>query len=180
MSKKVQIKQDDLRDLLDGYHFKRVRLAEQTGLSEASLNVCFLHKPGSTGKPRYFTPDAIRRINEALPRLADGIRDCVLTFGGDKKNPNVRGNVYDKSLRELINNNIGRYLNITLMVWDLFGWNQKKKEAILGSTSKASGNITEEHVMAINKHLLNISGNLSGLELVADDDSSDSSTSTDN
>ena len=97
-------------------------------------------------------------------------------LAGHRKNH--RGNEYDRGMRELINNNIGRYLNITLMVDEVLGWNQKKKEAILGSSSKASGNITKEHVQAINQHLLNIYGNLSAIELVADSDSSSSSDSS--
>ena len=177
MNKKMQIKQDDLLKILDGYHFKRVRLAQLTGLSEATLNVCFNRHPGKTGKPRSFTEDAISRINEALPQIADSLRECMLTFRGDKDHPNVRGFVYDPSLIEPIKK-IGEYLNLNDVMFELFGWRKKKKEAILGKSSKASGNITEDHVKAINEHLLKVSGVLSGLELVPDDVSSDSSTSS--
>lgn len=176
MSKKRQITQDELRELLNGYHFKRVRLAELTGLSEATLNVCFEHKPGNTGKPRTFSIEAIERINDALPRLAEGIRDRLLTFRGDKEHPNIRGFVYDPSLVEPIKK-IGDYFNLTAMLLEVLKWESKKKDAILISkSSKVYGNITEKHVSAINKHLLNIYGNLSVLELVAGSDSSSSAT----
>lgn len=176
MCKKMQVTQDDLLKILDGYHFKRVRLAEKIGLSEASLNVCFNHKPGRADRLRSFTPDAVERINAALPQIADEIRDCVLTFNKDKES---RGKAYDTSLRLQINKKIGRYLNITLMVEEVLGWTKKRKEALLGSSSKISGNITEADAQAINRHLLSIYGNLSTLELVADSGSSSSGNSSD-
>lgn len=172
MDNKVKVSQDTLFKYWKDHHLKLVRLSELTGMSEATINVCFKHYPGNNGQPRVFTPDGIVKINEALPRLADAIRGSVMTFGSDRVFTNTHNNTYDPALVEPMKH-IGEYINISAMVRDVLGWAAKKKDAILVSTaSKVYGNISEEDMVKINNELLAIAGVLSSYEVVADSDSS--------
>lgn len=180
MNEKVQISQDTLYDYWMKNDLKLVRLAQLTGLSEASINVCFRHHPGTNGQPRVFTRQAIAKINEALPKIAAEIRGCVMTFGSDKVFKNQRGKVYDPALVEPMKR-IGDYINITAMTNKVLGWSQNKKECVLVTKkSKVYGCITEEEVQTVNTYLLSVSGVLAGWELVESEpggSSSDSSSS---
>lgn len=171
MNKKVQISQDQLYKFWTGHDLKLVRLAELTGLSEASINVCFKHYLGTNGKPRVFTPQAIAKINAALPVIADEIRGCVMDFEPGKLPANQRGKVYNPTLVEPMKK-IGDYINITAMTYKLLKWSQNKKECVLVTkSSKIYGNITEEEVTIVNNELLSVSGMLSGYEVTVSDSS---------
>ena len=172
MNKKVQISQDRLYKFWTDNDLKLVRLAELTGLSEASINVCFRHYTGTNGQPRVFTSNAIAKINEALPKIAADICGCVLTFGSEEVRQNQRGKVYDPALIEPMKK-IGDYINITAMTYKVLGWSQHKKESVLiTKSSKVYGNITESEVEAVNTHLLSIAGVLADYEVVSSDSSS--------
>ena len=173
---KVKVSQDTLFKFWTDHHLKMVRLAELTGLSKASMNVCFKHYVGRNGQPRVFTQDAINKINEALPQLAEKIRGCVMTFGSDKMYTNTHNNTYDPALVEPLKK-VGEYINISAMLKSLLGWEPKKKDAILVTkVSKVYGNISESDMVTINNELLSIAGVLSSYEVVADSDSSSTSS----
>ena len=163
---KIQVTQDALYQYLTDHGVKLVRLAELTGLSEASINVCFKHSKGTNGYPRVFTQKAVDKINEALPLLAKSIRQSVLTFGSEETFTNLRGMTYDPSLVEPMKK-IGELMNLTSLVNRVLGWNKDKKENTLVSpSSKNYGNISKEDADRVNAELLAVAGVLSSYEVV--------------
>jgi len=174
MTRKVNVSQDTLHQYLTEHGVKLVRLAELTGLSEASINVCFNHKMGSNGKPRVFTPQAIEKINEALPKLADSISGCLLTFAPKNKKPNRKGNVYDPALVCPIKNEIGRHFNLGFFCEKVFGWSKSMKHNILESnTGLAYGHISKEDVERANTELTAVASVLASYRVIIDIDISD-------
>lgn len=169
---KVQVSQDALYNFLMEHGVKLVRLAELTGLSEASINVCFKHYPGSTGLPRTFTPQAIDRINTAIGVMADDLRRCILKFGSEQTTPpNQRGKSYDPALVEPIKR-IGEYMNLTALVQRVLGWSKSKKDCILVTkVSKVYGNISKDDADKINAELLAVAGVLGSYEIVPEEES---------
>lgn len=172
---KIQVSQDTLRDYMTAHNLKTARLAELIGKSHEMVISCFRHNNDKYGKPRSFTPEHIAAINEALPVIASELQARLMTFNPDVK-ANRLGKKYDKSLVEKIKE-IGRYINITAMVDRLFKWSKGKKSAVLVQTSsKVYGAISEDVMIAINNELLGIIGVLSSYEVVADGNSSSSSS----
>lgn len=172
MTRKVNVSQDTLYKFLMEHGIKLVRLAELTGLSEASINVCFKHSLGTNGQPRMFTPKAIERINAALPQLAESILGCVLTFGSKEvTDPNRRGNIFDPALVAPIKNDIGRHFNLCKFCQDVLGWSKPMKHNILESnTGLAYGHITKEDVERINTELISVAGVLTSYRIIIDID----------
>jgi len=174
--KKVQVSSDTLYQFLMGHGVKLVRLAELSGISEATINVCFKHTRGTNGKPRVFTLKAIEKINAALELYATELRGCVLNFGSNQVFSNQRGNFYDPALINPMKR-IGEYLNLTSLVNRTLGWSKNKKDCVLVSpSSKAYGNISEADADAINTEILAVAGVLSNYELISEDSSSSSSS----
>ena len=168
---KEQITQDQLYQFFTDHNLKLVRLAELTGLSEASINVCFKHSPGTNGQPRVFTRRAVRKINAALEIMAQEIKSCRLDFESNKVKPNQRGKVYAPGLLEPIKTKIGYYFNITKMVEGILGWNYIKKHNVLDSnTGKAYGCITKDDADRLNLELMIVSNMLACCEVVAEQD----------
>lgn len=170
MTQKVQISQDTLYGFLTEHGIKLVRLAEMTGLSEASINSCFKHQIINKGKPRSFTNKAVEKLNMALEQIADTLRQSVLEFGSDQVFQNQRGTIYDPALVEPLKK-IGELMNLTALVQRVLGWSKDKKDSILVTrVSKAYGNISQADAIAINNELLAVAGVLSSCEVVADGD----------
>ena len=175
---KVQVTQDTLYQYLTDHGVKLVRLAELTGLSEASINVCFKHSKGTNGQPRVFTQKAVDKINGALPSLAKSIRQSVLTFGSEETFTNLRGTTYDPALVEPLKK-IGDLMNLTSMVNRVLGWNKDKKENTLVSpSSKNYGNISKEDADRVNAELLAVAGVLSSYEVVIEESKDNSNKGT--
>lgn len=167
---KLKVNSDTLYKYLLEHGIKMVRIAELTGLSEASINVCFKHTKGSNGIPRTFTPKAIVKLNKALDQIAEELRKSLLKFGSDDVFTNQRGNTYDPALIEPVKQ-IGEYMNLTALVERVLGWSKMKKESILVTpTSKAYGNISSSDVDMINNELLSVAGVLSSYEVVVGSD----------
>ena len=165
---KVKVSQDVLYQFLMEHGIKLVRLAELTGLSEASINSCFKHQLINNGTPRVFTRQALLKMTEALEQIANALRGSVLKFGSDQVYTNQRGATYDPALVEPLKK-IGCYMNLTALVERVLGWNQKKKENVLVTrSSKAYGTISEADATAINNELLAVAGVLSSYEVVGD------------
>lgn len=170
MEQKVKITQDTLYQFLTDHKLKLVRLAELTGLSEASINSCFKHQIINQGVPRSFTREGVERLNRALPQWAESLRGLVLTWGSEQTFTNQRGATYDPALVEPLKR-IGEQMNLTALVERVLGWSKDKKESVLVTRgSKVYGNITEADATAINTELLTVAGVLSGWEVVADGD----------
>lgn len=100
MTQKVKVTQDIVYQYLTEHGVKLVRIAELMKLSEASVNVCFNHFPGTNGQPREFTRSSLRKLNEALNQMANMLRGCLLTFGSEQMFTNQRGKTYDPALVE--------------------------------------------------------------------------------
>lgn len=168
---KVNVSQDRLYQFLNEHGIKLVRLAELTGLSEASINVCFNHTLGTNGKPRVFTPQAIEKINDALPQLAESILGCSLTFGSKETYTNRRGKTYDPALVDPIKNEIGRHFNLSHFCDKVLKWSKPMKHNILESkTGLAFGHITKDDVERANTELLAVAGVLASYRIIIDID----------
>lgn len=166
---KVMITQDTLFQYITEHNIKLVRLAELTGLSEASINSCFKHQIINKGVPRSFTIQGIKNLNVAIGQLASELRQCLLTFGGDVFE-NQRGKIYDRALVEPIKKGVARYFNINPFLERILGWSKVKKHNTLETnTGKAHGCITREDADRINAELLSVAGYLSNVEVVPDE-----------
>lgn len=175
---KVMITQDTLFQYITEHNIKLVRLAELTGLSEASINSCFKHQIINKGVPRSFTSQGIKNLNVAIGQLASELRQCLLTFGGDVFE-NQRGKIYDRSLVEPIKKGVARYFNINPFLERILGWSKVKKHNTLETnTGKAHGCITREDADRINAELLSVAGYLSNVEVVPDESPTQSPTPT--
>lgn len=165
---KVKISQDALYQYITEHGIKLVRLAELTGLTNTSINSCFKHDLNRDGTPRIFTRKVTDKINDALPRIADMLRESTLHFGSSQVFTNKHGRTYDPALVEPMKK-IGNILNLTALVERVLGWNKRKKaNIIVDNNSKVYGNITEEDVNRINAELLAVAGVLSSYEMVSD------------
>lgn len=166
---KVKVSSDVLYQYITEHGIKLTRLAEFAGVSNANINRCLKHDLNSNGKPQIFTRKITDKINEALPRIADMLRESTLQFGSSQVFTNQHGRTYDPALVEQMKK-IGNILNLTALVERVLGWNKSKKENILViRSSKVYGNIREEDVNRINAELLAVAGVLGSYEVVPDD-----------
>lgn len=169
---KVQVTQDALYEFLLAHDVKMVRLAQLSGLSEATLNICFKHVPYPNGALHSFTAKGVEAINQALPQMAAGLRGCILTFGSDQAFTNQRGKRYDPALIGPMKA-IGSWVNLTALVQKQLGWSKAMKDNVLVSRSgKAYGCISIDDVNRINAELLAVAGVLDGYELILSESSS--------
>jgi len=163
---KVKVTSDTLYKFLMDHDVKLVCLAKYAQLSEASVNVCFKHYPGTNGQPRVFTQSALDKINIALVKIANELRNSILVFNNEMAVTNSRGSSYDATLIGPIKH-IGEFINITALTQRLLGWSKKKKDSILVSpTSKVYGNISEADAAVINTEIITISGVFESYEVV--------------
>lgn len=167
---KIKVSQDTLYQFIQDHGIKLVRLAELTGISEASINSCFKHYLINHGVPRSFTAKGLSKINAALQIIAADLRRLLLTFDSERAVTNKWGRAYDRGLVEPMKL-IGVYFNLTALCDRVLNWSQGKKENILViPSSKVYGNISEADVTAINTELLTVAGVLSSWEVVSDAD----------
>lgn len=161
----MKVTQDTLFKYLQSHDVKMIRLSEIIGCSDDTLTACFQHRKDRHGTPRWFSDDFIAKINEALPRLADELRGCLLTFGTPYTRTNKRGRTYDPGQLEPIKA-LGRYLNITGLTARVLGWSKCKKSLVLVNTASTTyGNISESDVIAINQEILSVAAVLSNYKL---------------
>ena len=164
--KKVKISQDTLYEYMKEHDLKLVRLAEESGFSGTTINLCFKHALYPNGNQREFSVKSLQRINEALQRIAEGLRSCTLSFGSERTYTNQLGNCYDPALVKPVKR-IGEWVNLTSFTKRVLGWSQHKKEMVLVSPSSTLyGCISSEEVDRINAELLSIIGMLSSVEVV--------------
>ena len=169
---KIKVSQDTLYHYLLAHDVKMLRLSEMIGTDGDTVTSCFRRRKDRNGVPRRFSAENIRRLNEALPLLANELRQRVLVFGSGQTFTNKNGRMYDPGLIEPMRV-LGRYLNITGIVTRVCGWSKAKKASVFGRrTTTLYGNISESDVIAINTEVLSVAAVLDSYELVADDDSS--------
>lgn len=174
---KAKVTQDFLYEYLTGHSVNLNRLNELMGVSNGILMGCFRHNPNRLGKPMSFSQKNIVRLNAALDTLAAQIKQCIITFGSDQTRTNNRGTTYDPAAAAAIVERLSPYFKLTTFTNRVLGWNAKKKDTVLSNpSSKVYGNITSDDVARINAELLAIAGMLGGIEVVADEGSSSSSS----
>lgn len=172
----LKITQDDLYKYLKGHDVKMSRVAEEMGMSVATITNCFEHRNNRHGNPVCFTVENVKKLNEALYSLAEKLRLCVLKFGTDKMYTNKHGRTYDPGMIEPINR-LGKYLNMTAVVVRLLKWSKSKKQNVfMMPTVKNYGNISEEDVNAINVETVSIASFFDSIEVVPDENAFSGST----
>lgn len=150
------------------------KVAEKMGVSYSIVNRSFRHGIDRHGKPIYFSPSNLKKLNEAISELAVEIRNCLLKFGSDKTYTNQLGNTYDPSLVDGFRI-IGQYFKLNGskekgLTHKVLGWNNTKNNTTLSvQKSPVYGNITREDADRINAELLSVAGYLSSIEVVADE-----------
>lgn len=176
---KIKISQETLYQYMLAHDIKVTRLAEQMGVSFSLVNSCFRHHKNRHGTPRSFRAEHLAAINEALPRIADELRELLLKFGSPRAYTSLRGTIFDPALVEQFKE-LGKYLNITGLAVRVLGWSKRKKNQVLvDSTSIVYGHISQADAIAVNNEVLSIIGALTSYEVVADTDGSSGSTSAD-
>lgn len=164
----MKMSQDALYKYLNDHDVKMSRIAELMGVVPQVVMSCFRHHLNHNGNPRYFSIENIRKLNEALPKLAQELRSCVMTFGSDKVYTTKRGLVYDPGMIEPMNK-VGRLLNMTTLAERLLGWNkQKKLNTFSNPTHRMYGHISESDVAAVNAEVLAVAGVLENVEVTPD------------
>lgn len=164
----MKMTQDELYKYLTEHDVKVSRIAELMGVIPQMVISCFRHNKNHNGNPRYFSVESIGKLNDALPKLAIQLRQCVMTFGTDKMYSNKYGRTYDPGMIEQFNY-LGELMNLTNLVKRILGWSRSKKNSVFCSPkSKAYGNITKDDVTKVNAEILAVAGVLEGVEVVPD------------
>ena len=167
---KIKVTADTLYKFLVEHDFTISRLSGYMGVSNSSLMGSFCHDLDRLGRPRKFSAGHIKKLNDAIVRVAEDMRGRVLVFGSDKVFTNQRGATYDPGLLEPINQGIGKFFKIRRMTERVLGWNLGKWANTLSApSSKIYGNITRGDADRLNAELLSVAGVLSSHEVVADD-----------
>ena len=81
---KIKISQDALYKYLNDHDVKLTRIAELMGKSHSVVVSDFLHHKSSKGKPRYFSVENIKLLNEALHKLSDELIARLVVFGSEQ------------------------------------------------------------------------------------------------
>ena len=167
---KIKVTADTLYKFLVEHDFTISRLSGYMGVSNSSLMGSFCHDLDRLGRPRKFSAGHIKKLNDAIVRVAEDMRGRVLVFGSDKVFTNQRGATYDPGLLKPINQGIGKFFKVRRMTERVLGWNLGKWANTLSApSSKIYGNITRGDADRLNAELLSVAGVLSSHEVVADD-----------
>ena len=163
---KIQVTQDALYEYLLAHDVKLSRLAEMIGVVPEVVLSCFKHHHDWHGRPRKFNAQHISAINEALPRLAEEMKACLLEFGSEYTYTNRFGSTYDPALVEPLKD-LGHYLNLTGLLTRVLGWSASKKNAVMSRPGgRMYGYISQNDTTAINTEVLSISGVLSSYKVI--------------
>lgn len=167
-NKKMKMSQDTLYKYLTDHNVTISRLSELMGVTPSAVISDFTHRLNRHGNPRCMSVESVRNLNAALPKLAEEIRACAMTFGTEQKYTNRLGSVYDPGMLEPIKH-LGKYFNLTKFTERVLGWNRGKRIATITDTmSKRYGHISEEDITKMNIEILSISGFLEGVEVTPD------------
>lgn len=163
--KKTEMNQDQLYQYILAHNLTVKRLGEMIGQGDAVMSCAFKHNK-MNGKPLYFSPARIARINEALPRMADEIQARLMQFHPENNISTVEGRYYDPSCVEQLRQ-VGEYFNVQGLTARILGWSKEKKASVLCSPANRNyGHITPEDVTAINTELLSVAGVLRSIEII--------------
>lgn len=173
---KIKITSEVLQKWLLENGVKISRLAELMDMPAYRLSHYFAKTPYIKGGNQKFTPAMAERVNAAMRLMSKEISELCITYSLDESVVR-RGRVYfPKSLDKI--RALRQSFQIKPFVKKSLGWSESKWNAILVSkVNSAYGNITEEHLNAINMNLLQIAAALDNFELQPDlcNDSSSSS-----
>lgn len=166
---KTKISPDFLYKYIKDHNIILLKIAEKMGVSYSIVNRSFRHGKDRLGKPIYFSPSNIKKLNEAISEMAVDIRNCQLQFGSSQTFTNLHGTTYDPALVDGFRI-IGHYFKLNGLTHKVLGWNTTKNNTTLSvQKSPVYGNITREDADRINAELLAVAGVLSSYEVVADD-----------
>lgn len=173
---KAQVSQDFLYEYLVSHNVKVSELARLSGMSIPLMVDDFRHTLDRHGNRRVFSAVALTKLNTALPLMAGGIKQHILSFGSEQMFTNRLGRTYDPGMVPAMKA-LSTYFNMNGLCASVLGWSKNKKNSVLCSpTNKAYGYITSADVELINAELLAVAGMLDGIEVVAGDGSSSSSS----
>lgn len=160
---KVKMNQDELYQFLLSRNIIIKRLGEKIGQSDVAMSNAFKHNVVN-GSPLYFSTEKLRRINEALPVMADEISARLMKFNTGGPTTFGRNNKYDLDCLEQLRT-VGDYFNLIGFTARILGWSKTKKSATFTPSSNLYGHITEADVTAVNTELLAIAGVLRSVEV---------------
>jgi hypothetical protein len=176
MEEKIRISQDELYQFMTDHNLIITRLGELIGLGIGSMSACFKHMLAN-GKPRYFTRQSVAKINEALPQIAFEVERRRVVFNTANNSSKQRKTMFDTGCVEQLKA-LGVYIKVDAMCQRVLGWKAvKSRKVLFAPSSTMYGHVTPEDVRRVNEELMFVSFWLQRHEVVADDGSSDSSSS---
>lgn len=175
--KKLTVSQDYLYEYLKGHDVNIRELARMMGMTGSAVNSAFVHNNDKYGKPKYFSVNALPKLNASIAEMARLIRQSQITFGSDQVYSN-RGGTFDPACLPAMKA-LSRFFNLTAFTNRVLGWNETKKNTVLSApSSKIYGHITQDDVMRLNAELVAVAGILEGLEVELDERSASCSSSS--
>ena len=169
MTTRRQVTPDQLYRFLREHNIMDYILSQYMNVSESIVRGCFRHDLNRHGKPLHFSPDNIRRINDALPRLAHDIRACHIHFGQGETYVNRCGREYDRSIADQVKAGISRFFNVKELTARVLGWNLLKCKARLSSRGHQTySNVSREDCDRLNDELVAVASILEGYEVIGD------------
>lgn len=172
---KVKVSQDFLYSYIQEHDINRSTIAALMGMDRSMINSCFKHHLDKYGKPRFFSANAIQKMNTALAQMADEMRGSVITFGSPQTYTN-RGGTFDPACMPAVKA-LSRFFNLTAMTARVLGWTETKKNTVLSApSSKIYGHITQDDINRLNAELLAVAGTLSGIEVEPSESAASSSS----
>ena len=168
---KIKISADTLYMYLVDHDITITRLSDYMGVSNGIVMGCFRHNPNKQGNPLSFSAANIKRMNEAIMRIAEDMRKGLLVFGTEQTYTNRHGAVYDPGLVSSVKQHLGKFFKLRNLTERVLGWNGGKYNLTISSPkSKIYGNISKDDADRLNAELLAVAGVLSSYEVVADGD----------
>ena len=173
-----QITSKQLYDYMEKNGVTMSRLADLAGITRHQLSAYFNKTALVSGLKRHFTEVSVQPINEALPRLAEQIRNAQIRVTPEEAKP-VRGREYYPVCVERIKEQLGPWLNLKVFMGRALDWSPSQfGNVMMSKNSRAHGNITADHILLLNQALRHLASDLENYELLPDDPGSSSSDSS--
>lgn len=163
-----KITSEQLFDFMQKNGVKMARLADFAGVTRFQLSAYFNKTSYADGLRRHFTDVSVQPINEALPRLAEQIRDAQIEVAPEEAE-RKRNNDYYPVCVQRIKEQAGPWLNLTVFMCNALGWSTSQfGNVMMSRNSRAYGNITAEHISLLNQALRHLAADLENYELLPD------------
>ncbi len=147
----------------------QARLAEAMEIGPDVLTSLLTRQRNWRGGEWRFTPDMVRRMNEALLKLASKLLNARTYFDVTKAVVK-RSKLYDPSCIERFRSGVFVYLNMKVAGPMVFGWSVSKvRNTFTDHCSKVYGNILRGDVQAMNDYLDSLAEELVSFTIVMPD-----------